>query len=193
MSLWGNLLRRARIRGVKEGKVQTARAEALENDAKDNAERWQDYGFAGQPGDGQGLTINAGGHTVVIRLDRIAERPQLDLYEVAVWHKEGHFVKLKAGKLVEVSCDSLIVTAAVQVRITSPVVQVDAGTHVQLNTPTVDASAAVTAGTNITAAGDVADAGGTKTMAGMREVFNGHVHVEHNVDGGSTDEADTPM
>jgi hypothetical protein len=29
-------------------------------------------------------------------------------------------------------------------------------------------------GGNITAVGEVADAGGTKTMSGMRAVFNGH-------------------
>ncbi len=40
-----NLLRRARLRGGREGPVQTMRAESLENDAKDQAERWQDYGF----------------------------------------------------------------------------------------------------------------------------------------------------
>jgi phage baseplate assembly protein V len=103
MTWWHNLLRRARLRGLTEGnQVQVARAEALDDDAKDDAERWQDYGFAGNPVDGQGLVINAGGHTVVIRMDRLAERPHLDAFEVAVWHKEGHFVKLKAGGVIEV-------------------------------------------------------------------------------------------
>lgn len=127
-----NILRRARIRGVKEGSVQTARAEALENDAKDEAERWQDYGFACNPVDGQGLVINAGGHTIVLRMDRISERPQLGAYEVSVWHKEGHSVTLKAGKLVQVDCDTLVINAAV---------------GITLNTPEVNASAKVTAPT----------------------------------------------
>lgn len=132
MGWWDNILRRARIRGVKEGSVQTARAEALENDAKDEAERWQDYGFACNPVDGQGLVINAGGHTIVLRMDRISERPQLGAYEVSVWHKEGHSVTLKAGKLVQVDCDTLVINAAV---------------GVTLNTPEVNASAKVTAPT----------------------------------------------
>lgn len=132
MGWWDNILRRARIRGVKEGSVQTARAEALENDAKDEAERWQDYGFACNPVDGQGLVINAGGHTIVLRMDRISERPQLGAYEVSVWHKEGHSVTLKAGKLVQVDCDTLVINAAV---------------GITLNTPEVHASAKVTAST----------------------------------------------
>lgn len=140
MSWLGTLLRRARIRGLTEGKVQVARTEATENDAKDDAERWQDYGFAGHPGDGQGLVINAGGHTIVLRLDRIAERPQLEVYEVAVWHKEGHFVKLKAGKLVEVSCDDLVVNAAVSATINTPTFTVNAEAGAAFNTPLVDLS-----------------------------------------------------
>lgn len=113
-------LRRARIRGLKEGLVQTARVEALENDAKDAAERFQDYGFAANVVEGQGLVITAGGHTVVLRMDRLAERPQLGAYEVSVWHKEGHNVTLKGGKLVEVNCDTFRVNAAVKAEFNTP-------------------------------------------------------------------------
>lgn len=101
MSILGDLLRRARLRGLKEGKVQTVRAESLENQAHDDAERWQDYGFAANPGDGQGLVLHVGGHTIVLRMDRIGERPQLGAGEVSVWHKEGHRITLKAGGVVE--------------------------------------------------------------------------------------------
>lgn len=140
MSWWGNILRRARIRGVKEGVVQTARSEALENDAKDEAERWQDYGFACNPVDGQGLVINAGGHTIVLRMDRISDRPQLGAYEVSVWHKDGHRVTLKSGRLVQVDCDSLVINAAVGVTINSP--EVHASTKV--TAPTIAASSSLT-------------------------------------------------
>ena len=136
MGWWGNILRRARIRGVKEGLVQTARAEALENDAKDAAERWQDYGFACNPVDGQGLVINVGGHTIVLRMDRISERPQLEAYEVCVWHKEGHRVTLKAGKLVQVDCDMLVVNATVGVVFNTPEVHAS----VKVTAPTIEAA-----------------------------------------------------
>jgi phage gp45-like len=120
---WLNLLRRARVRGLAEGKVQTGRTEALENDARDKVERWQDYGFSGHPVDGEGLVINAGGHTIMLRVDRLGDRPQLDRYEVSVWHKDGHRITLKAGRLVQVDCDELVINAASSVQINSPTVQ----------------------------------------------------------------------
>jgi phage baseplate assembly protein V len=106
-----NLLRRARLRGLAEGKVQTVRAESLEGDAKDAVERWQDYGFAAHPLDGQGLRLEVGGHTIVLRMDRIAERPQLAAYEVALWHKEGHKITLKANGLVQIDATTVQINA----------------------------------------------------------------------------------
>jgi phage baseplate assembly protein V len=126
MNLLGNLLRRARLRSVREGQVQTARAEALDNDAKDDAERWQDYGFSAQPVEGQGLVINAGGHTIVLRMDRIAERPRLAAYEVTVWHKEGHRITLKAGGVVQIDGTSLVVSASSKVDINAPKINLNA-------------------------------------------------------------------
>ena len=151
MSTPAVFLRRARMRGLKEGQVQTVRVEALENDAKDNAERFQDYGLAANPVDGQGLVITVGGHVIVLRMDRLVERPHLAPYEVSVWHKEGHAVTLRDGKVVEVSCDSFIVNAA---------------TSVQLNSPTVAMSGAATVVGRV-------DAGGV-TAAGKQ--LDGHDH-----------------
>lgn len=114
------LLRRARLRGLSEGPVQVARAEALENDAKDDAERWQDYGFAANPVEGQGLVMNVAGHTIVVRMDRLAERPALAAYEVSIWHKEGHRITMKAGGVIEAQCATFKVTATTKVEIVSP-------------------------------------------------------------------------
>jgi phage gp45-like len=113
-------LRRARLRGLIEGLVQRARVEATEADAKDDAERFQDYGYASNPGDGQGLVLHVGGHTIVLRMDRLAERPHLAPYEVCIWHKEGHSVTLKAGKVVQVDCNKLVVNAAEEVDFITP-------------------------------------------------------------------------
>lgn len=174
MSGWlGDLLRRARIRGLVEGKVQRGRTEATEHDAKDDAERWQDYGFAAQPVEGQGLVLNVAGHTIVLRMDRIAERPQLAAYEVSIWHKEGHRVTLKAGKLVQVDCDELVINASVRTEINSPSVTVNAGSGVALNTPLVSASDDLAIGGSGTAVVDLAAAGVSLV---------GHVHG--NVDNG---------
>ena len=161
MSWWGDLLRRARIRGVKEGKVQTARTEATENDVKDDAERWQDYGFAGNPGDGQGLVINFGGHTIVLRLDRIAERPQLAAYEVAVWHKEGHMMRLRDGRVAQLDCDQFVVNAS---------------TGVSFNTPVVNASGDIVSAMTVHAPTIQADT--SLKVAGKEMSAHAHVNVQ---------------
>ena len=117
MSIW---TRRARLRNLQEGVVQKARAESLEHQAHDDAERFLDYGFAAHPVDGQGLVMHVDGHTVVLRMDRLAERPQLAAHEVTVWHKDGHCVTLKAGKVIEMTGSVLKINMDQAVDITSP-------------------------------------------------------------------------
>lgn len=135
-----------RVRGLVEGVFQRARLESDGAHARDGALRPQDYGFAANPVDGEGLKLEVGGHTILLRVDRTAERPQLPAYEVAVWHQEGHMVRLRAGRVVQVDCDQYVVNAS-------------AG--VVLNTPSVSASGSVIA------TGDVVGAGTS---------LHGHVH-----------------
>lgn len=182
-----NLLRRARLRGLVDGRVQTARAESLENESHDAAERHQDYGFAAQPVDGQGLVMHVGGHTLVLRMDRIAERPALDALEVAVWHSEGHMVKLKAGKVVEVSCDHLVINATQDVTINTPVMTVNASDQVQLQTPLVAASDDVDVGANAHVAG---------TATAEVDVISGAISLRHHRTSGvkrGTEVSDEPV
>ena len=47
-------------------------------------------------------------------------------------------------------------------------------------------SQSIVATVNITAGANVADAGGIKTMSGMRETFNTHIHQENGTGGGVT-------
>lgn len=203
-----SMLRRARMRNLTEGLVQVVRAEATDDDAKDGVERWQDYGVASNPGDGQGLVLNIDGHTIVLRLDRLAERPQLAVYEVAVWHKEGHYVKLKAGKIVEVSCDQYLVNAAqkvvfntptfevdcdqfaanasVKATITAPDFEVDASTGATITTPTLAASEAVSVGTTLSATTSVeaptVAAASSLTVDGKEILTHTHIDVTHGPD-----------
>lgn len=160
MSVPAVFLRRARIRGLKEGQVQRGRSEATENDVKDDAERFQDYGLAANPVDGQGLVLTVDGHTIIVRMDRLAERPQLAAYEVAVWHKEGHKITLKDGKLIQVDCDTYRVNAAVKV---------------EYNTPLVTNSGSMTNAGNMTAQGRVTGVAGV-TAAG--KALDGHTHPD---------------
>jgi len=193
MGWLANLIRRARLRGLVDAAVQTVRAESLEADAKDGVERWQDYGFAANAVDGQGLVINWAGHTVVLRLDRIGERPAMAPYDVAIWHHEGHKVHMKAGKVVEVTCDHLVVNAAQDVTITSPVVAINASTSttvtspqvtatastgITLTTPTVAASGNVTAGGNMLATG-ISQASSVIAVSSLKvasKEMSGHTH-----------------
>ena len=171
-------LRRARIRGLKEGLVQSARVEALENDAKDAAERFQDYGFAANAVDGQGLVITAGGHTVVLRVDRLAERPRLPAYQVSVWHKEGHNVTLKDGKLIEVNCDTFKVNAAVKAEFNTPLVAMSAKATVG---DTLAVTSHVTGGANATFAGLVtANSFGGQSMTVNSLTVNGNAAITGN-------------
>ncbi len=124
--------------------MQTVRTEATENDAKDDVERMQDYGFAGNPVSGQGLVLTINGTAVVLRLDRLDNRPNLAPLEVCLWHDEGHNVTLRAGKVVEANCDTFRVNATVKV---------------ELNTPLVAASAAMTAQGRVTGVVGVTAAG----------------------------------
>ncbi|MFP5474678.1 MAG: phage baseplate assembly protein [Gammaproteobacteria bacterium] len=129
------MLRRARLRGLVEGLVQKVRAEATENDGKDAVERFQDYGFAANPVDGQGLVLHWQGHTIVLRMDRLAERPQLAPHEVQVWHKEGHFIALRGGRLVECECDDFVLRAANSATVETKTFRVRASSKIRNETP----------------------------------------------------------
>lgn len=133
-------LRRASFRKLVEGLVQRVRGDAMEQDGKDDIERFQDYGFAANPVDGQGLKIDWQGHTIVLRMDRLAERPQLAAHEVTVWHKEGHKVTLKDGRLIEVECDRMVVNASESYEVNTKTVKINASTMARFETPVVQAT-----------------------------------------------------
>ncbi|MFI5443665.1 phage baseplate assembly protein [Polaromonas sp. UC242_47] len=175
MSTPAIFLRRARLRSLKEGLVQTVRTEATENDAKDAIERMQDYGFAANVVDGQGLVLTIDGTVIVLRMDRIADRPRLAAYEVSVWHKEGHNVTLRDGKVVETNCDIYRVNAAVKVELNTPTVAMSTKATVG---DTLDVKNGLTGGGNATfAAGRVSALG--VTAAGKN--LDGHDHNETGV------------
>lgn len=123
-------MRWARIRNLVEGVFQRGRTEGLPNEARDDVQRPQDYGFAANPVEGQGLTLEVGGHTVIVRMDRLGERPALANYEVAVWHKDGHSVKLGGGGLIEITGVDVTLNVANQLTL-------NAGNGVVINSATL--------------------------------------------------------
>ncbi|MDP9990876.1 phage gp45-like [Variovorax boronicumulans] len=167
-------IRRASFRGLVEALVQRVRGDAMEHDAKDNIERFQDYGFAANPVDGQGLKIDWQGHTIVLRMDRLAERPQLASHEVSVWHKEGHKITLKDGRLIEVECDRFVVNASESYEVNTKTVTMNASTRSDFNTPvgrfsqkTEVAQLAEVANLTMLAGGTAAMSGGTMNLTNM--------------------------
>lgn len=128
------MIRRARMRAQQDsGAVQKVRVDVNDTFGRDDIERLQDYGFSARPSAGEGIVIEVGGHLLVLRMDQTASRPKLELDEVSVWHKEGHSITLKAGKVIAVDCDSYVVTTKTYT--------VNASESVALNTPEVAASA----------------------------------------------------
>ncbi|WP_375184054.1 baseplate assembly protein [Aquabacterium sp.] len=161
MSLW-NLLRRVRIRGLVEGLVQRGSPVGFETDARDSAERFQDYGFAANPIEGEGLRIEVGGHTFILRMDRLAERPRLDAYEVSVWHKEGHCVTLRQGRVIDVDCGMLNIVATEGVNMQTPLFSLQGNQAIEGNSTTSGtAQAATVIGTTNVQSGPVSLRGHT--------------------------------
>lgn len=169
---------RSALRGVLTGltlnvRVQRADAEALAGEAVQDMELMQQFGFTSAPPDGaQLILIPLGGRTsaaVVVATEHGAYRLQLNAQgEAALYNQWGDYVWLREGGEVEV-------VASTKVTITAPLVTMSGDLQVAGK---VDAAGHITSGANITAAGQVADGGGTKTMSGMRNIFNAHNHAD---------------
>ena len=89
-----------------------------------------------------------------------------------MWHKEGHNVTLRGGKLVEVSCDTFRVNAAVKVELNTPLVAASAKA-------TVGDTLAVTSG--LTGGGNATFAAGRVSAQGMTaggKALEAHTHPE---------------
>lgn len=199
-------LRGVRTALLRTSKIQLLSAEGLAGEQLDRHELFQQFGFTSAPPAGtQVIVLPLGGRTsaaVVVATEHGSYRFQLGADgEVAVYNQWGDHVHLRADRSIRLVAQAKVVidTDVVEINATSsmtintPELIVDAATVVELNTPLVDASTAITAGADITAAGHVADAGGTKTMAGMRGVFNAHIHPENNTPTNVTSATPTPM
>jgi phage gp45-like len=115
-----DLLKLVRLRGFSADAIQNGRVETHGSKAADDAMRLEDYGFSARPVDGQGLAINAGGFTVVLRMDILASKPTLAPCEVCVWHKDGGKITLGDSGKITVDCVDYVVNASASVAINSP-------------------------------------------------------------------------
>jgi phage baseplate assembly protein V len=156
-------------------KLQEAQVTLLADEVRDKVERFQDYGFTSVPLAGaEVIVVSVGGnrnHAVAIAIDdRRYRKKDLQPGEVAIYTDEGDSIVLKRGRKIEV-------LAGTELQVTAPLVTVKASTKVRMETPLLEVT------------GDIEDRcdDDGRTMDGMREIYNMHVHPE-NDGGGPTDE-----
>jgi phage baseplate assembly protein V len=158
-----------------DGGVQTVQVELLDGEVRDDVEHFESYGYTSRPHPGaEGVFVSVAGnrdHGIAVCVgNREFRLRSLETGEVAMYTDEGDFIKLGRGRKIEVVC----------------------GTKVTVTCPDVEMTGNLKVGGNIVADGDISDAGGTKSMAGMRTIHNNHDHNE-NDNGGPTDSPNQDM
>ena len=149
---------RAVLKGVADGgKLQMAQVSLLEGEARDDVERFQNFGFTSVPLPGaEGVFISLNGSrdqgVLVAVDDRRARLAGLQAGEAAMHNAERTAV-------IHLLADGSIEVTASEVTVTAPRVRVVGDLEVT---------------GNITAAGSVADGAGT--MGDMRSTYNAHDH-----------------
>ena len=162
-------------------KMQSLQLRLLAGESKDKVEHFEPYGFTSQPNPGaECLALFLDGdrsHGVVVCVaDRRYRVKGLTTGEVILHDDQGQSVYLmrggirltdKAGSTVQMNGDGsgeMTFAAGLTINANSKIVG------------TLEVTQNLTCDQSITAAHDVADQGGAKTMAGMRATYNGHTH-----------------
>ncbi|TVO57519.1 phage baseplate assembly protein V [Denitromonas halophila] len=154
--------------------VALVQAEGLAGEPIRDAELFQHYGLTSVPPPGtMAVVLPIGGktaHGIVIGTEHGAYRIKgLKDGEVAIYTDEGDSIVLKRGRLIEVTTNTLKITAA---------------TKVQIDTPLITTTAQVQADGEIT---DLFATGG-QSMSAMRDLYDIHTHHENDTNG----ETNTP-
>ncbi len=175
---------RGRVKSVVEGVIKRFSAFGRPDETIDNREYFQHYGFTSRPLAGaEIIIIREGGHFIAMASDDRRYRISMENGEVALYDDQGQKIHLKRGKAIEITgCDTLVATVGVSATITSPAVTVVASSKVTLQTPLVECTQDLKVGGDIVATGNISDANGAKSMAGMRQIHNTHTH-SHPADG----------
>lgn len=188
---------RLRIGAVSTGKgVKKVNGEGLAQEPVRDAELFQHYGFGScPPGGTMGVAVALGGassHAMVVATEHAAFGVDLATGEVAIYHKEGHFVHLKNGRVVEVECDVY--------RVNCKQYEVTASAAASVTTPTLSVSDNAVVGGLMTGKGGLAmsnerGGGSAAEIAGTvrvtQDVIAGGIsqvgHVHRDSLGGMTD------
>lgn len=173
------------------GPVQLFQGEGLAGEQLQDNELMQHYGFTSRPPAGfMYVCLPIGGktaHGIAVATEHASYRMKgLKSGEMAIYTDEGDSILLKRGRVIEVTTQTFRVNAGAAIELNAPTITGNASTGITLNTPTVAASA------DVTAQGEIRDHG-TKTMSGMRGIFNTHTHNENNAAGGPTNQPNSGM
>ncbi|MEO6920525.1 MAG: phage baseplate assembly protein V [Collimonas sp.] len=170
--------------GNDDGNVQKLQIQLGAMEIRDDTPRLAEYGFSSYPPmESDVVAIFVGGdrsNGIIIATGNQTYRfKSLKEGECVIHDNLGQSVYLSKGGIV-------VNGAGLPVVVTNT-------PSITLDTPTVHATGNMTVdgnlnvGKNIVAQGDISDAGGAKSMSGMRQVYDGHGHPLQNVmPGGST-------
>lgn len=178
------------VTSVIEGVIKRFTAAGRAGETIANREYLQHYGFTSRPLAGAELVIIVEGNNIIaVASDDRRYRLTIADGEAALYDDQGQKVHLKRNGIVEVvAIEQLIastkvatITATTSGTVTTPTLTAVASTKVRLETPLVECTGllAVTGDitcANLTAVSEVKDAGGAKSMSGMRGKYNTHQH-----------------
>ncbi|MEI8607805.1 phage baseplate assembly protein V [Enterovibrio sp. Hal110] len=155
---------------------QQLQIQTLAGETDSDIERWQNYGHTSVPPTGsEAITLALNGNRsnliVICAEDKGVRLKDLQPGDSALYHAEGHFLKLTRDKTGELSADTLNISVK-QVNIT-------ASESVVITTPTATFSGDVNIGGNCTAAGRVIGQQGG-TFKGVKS--ESHKHNENGKD-----------
>lgn len=154
----------------KKTPVQFAQADALAGEQIQDAEVFQHYGFTSAIPPGSAvIVIPIGGrtaHSVVLGSEKGEVRFKLQNDgEVAIYTAEGDRIWFKNGRTIEIETSTLLVKASTKVRFQTPLVEMEHELKVADDIQ------------------DRVDHPDTKTMRGMRSIYNTHTHDENDING----------
>ncbi|WP_308571032.1 phage baseplate assembly protein V [uncultured Haemophilus sp.] len=110
--------------------IQKVQVSGLADETLQDVEFMQQFGLTSVPPAGtQVIVLPIGGttsHSIVVATENGSYRIKgLQGGEVAVYDESGSSIVLRKGKLIEIDCDVLKITAATKVDISSPLVETD--------------------------------------------------------------------
>lgn len=175
------------VKSVLEGVIKRFTASGRPDETISDREYFQHYGYTSRPkADAEIIIMREGGQFIAIASDDRRYRISLEEGECALYDDLGQKVHLTRTGInvtsplkITATAPNVDIVASSQVTITSPLVQISDNVTIG---GTLAVTGIITGLADITATGNVSDAGGAKTMSGMRQTFDNHTHA-HPADG----------